>query len=129
LKKALKITGTGDGVAAESNVGGAVVRGNYIEYYNGRHTAVYIQGIGATIENNTIISDSLAIKIQPYGNNLGGVVKNNHLSPTDTPSGTILMKQSQVYGCMRGTIYLSGNPRVLLHMPVFLACLPTGGES
>lgn len=77
-KKALKIIGAEN--IAESSVGGAVVKGNYIESLNGRTNAVYIQGIAATIENNTIISDGVAIQIQPYGNNIGGNVKNNNLS-------------------------------------------------
>lgn len=77
-KKALKIIGAENIV--ESSVGGAVVKGNYIESLNGRTNAVYIQGIAATIENNTIISDGVAIQIQPYGNNIGGNVKNNNLS-------------------------------------------------
>ena len=77
-KKALKIIGTEN--IAESSVGGAMVKGNYIESLNSRTNAVYIQGIAATIENNTIISDGVAIQIQPYGNNIGGSVKNNNLS-------------------------------------------------
>jgi len=42
---------------------------------------VYIQGIGGTIEDNTIIAGVNGLQIQPYSNAVDGFVRNNQMPP------------------------------------------------
>ncbi len=81
-KAGLKIRGLGeeDALDGDYDYTGAVVRGNYIEGLNGTSNTVYIQGIGGTVEENVIVSDSVGIQVQPYSNLTGGIVQNNEIS-------------------------------------------------
>lgn len=56
---------------------GATIRGNYVSMPNLTSYAVYVQGHGATVENNLVENSYSGIQIQPYHNEYDGVVQNN----------------------------------------------------
>ena len=59
---------------------GVVVKNNYVEGLSSTWGTVYIQGIGGTIEDNTIIAGVNGLQIQPYSNAVDGFVRNNQIA-------------------------------------------------
>jgi len=59
---------------------GAIVKYNYFESPNTYWSTVIMQGIGATVQNNTMVGGSNGIQIQPYSNTVGGIVSHNDVS-------------------------------------------------
>lgn len=80
-KIAFKIQGPFTDINDPNNdYAGAIVENNYFESMNTSWSSVIIQGIGATVQDNTMIGGSNGIQIQPYTNTVGGLVSHNDVS-------------------------------------------------
>lgn len=60
----------------EPTLGNNLVKGNYISSTTS-YSALYLQSHGVTVENNTIIGGQYGLQIQPYANEIGGLIRNN----------------------------------------------------
>jgi hypothetical protein len=59
---------------------GALVDCNYVKDNYGLYHALYLQGVGGTVTNNTVDDCGGALQIQPYSQPIGGTVLNNEFS-------------------------------------------------
>lgn len=82
-KIAVHFHGAKNGVK-ENTFSGIVVEGNHINSISS-WSALYLQGIGGDIENNTVIGGLRGIQVQPYYNSIGGSVTNNKVSAYESP--------------------------------------------
>ncbi|MGC9308466.1 MAG: right-handed parallel beta-helix repeat-containing protein, partial [Thermoplasmatota archaeon] len=69
-----------EGYPATTGIDGTLIKNNYVKNNHGLYHALYVQGVGGLVANNTVENVGGAVQIQPYSCPVGGTVTNNTLS-------------------------------------------------